>query len=175
MALKKSSIAGLAARAVKAGAEKAGQAIRPDSGAIAGGLPMTVKSHDKGKNATVTLYADRIERVLERSALSLSRSSQEAEVIPVRSISSVSSRKDGMTYTVVSAITGGNTIDFRLAHTDAAAFKAALTDLVLGSHAPAVTTAAPDVLAQLKNLADLHASGALSDEEFAAAKALLIG
>ena len=35
--------------------------------------------------------------------------------------------------------------------------------------------AAPDLAEKLKELADLHASGALTDEEFAAAKAKLIG
>jgi hypothetical protein len=34
--------------------------------------------------------------------------------------------------------------------------------------------AAPDVTARLQQLADLHASGALTDEEFAAAKARLL-
>ena len=33
----------------------------------------------------------------------------------------------------------------------------------------------PDPIAQLERLAALHASGALSDEEFAAAKARLLG
>jgi hypothetical protein len=35
--------------------------------------------------------------------------------------------------------------------------------------------AAPDLAERLKELADLHASGALTDEEFAAAKSKLIG
>jgi hypothetical protein len=35
--------------------------------------------------------------------------------------------------------------------------------------------AAPDLTSKLKELADLHASGALTDEEFAAAKSKLIG
>ena len=37
------------------------------------------------------------------------------------------------------------------------------------------STAAPDLAEKLKEVADLHASGALTDEEFAAAKAKLIG
>jgi putative oligomerization/nucleic acid binding protein len=40
---------------------------------------------------------------------------------------------------------------------------------------PAPAPAAPDQTAKLKELADLHASGALTDEEFAAAKAKLLG
>lgn len=33
----------------------------------------------------------------------------------------------------------------------------------------------PDLAAQLRDLAEMHASGALSDEEFAAAKSRLLG
>jgi hypothetical protein len=40
--------------------------------------------------------------------------------------------------------------------------------------APAVADA-PDTVGQLKQLAELHASGALSDEEFATAKAKVLG
>jgi hypothetical protein len=35
--------------------------------------------------------------------------------------------------------------------------------------------AQPDMTAELKNIADLHASGALTDEEFASAKAKVLG
>jgi hypothetical protein len=35
--------------------------------------------------------------------------------------------------------------------------------------------AAPDPIAQLKDLAELHASGVLTDEEFAAQKARILG
>ena len=41
--------------------------------------------------------------------------------------------------------------------------------------APAAAAPAPDLTAQLQQLAQLHDSGVLSDEEFAGAKAKLIG
>jgi len=41
--------------------------------------------------------------------------------------------------------------------------------------APQPAAAAPDVTVELQKLADLQASGALTDEEFAAAKAKLLG
>jgi hypothetical protein len=41
--------------------------------------------------------------------------------------------------------------------------------------APAAQAAGPDLTAQLQQLAQLHTSGVLSDEEFAAAKAKLLG
>jgi hypothetical protein len=40
---------------------------------------------------------------------------------------------------------------------------------------PGTAPAGPDLTAQLKNLTDMHASGALTDVEFAAAKSKLIG
>ena len=42
-------------------------------------------------------------------------------------------------------------------------------------YAEAPAAAAPDLTAQLQQLAQLHDSGVLSDEEFSAAKAKLIG
>jgi len=80
-------------------------------------------------------------------------------------------------YTKVTAYTSGNTIDFRLAHKDAAEFKDALTRLVLDRHAPvseAPSDAGIDVPTRLRALAQLHTEGILSDEEFAAAKAKLL-
>ena len=41
--------------------------------------------------------------------------------------------------------------------------------------APAAAPAADPMMAELQNLANLHTSGILSDEEFAAAKAKLLG
>ena len=41
--------------------------------------------------------------------------------------------------------------------------------------APAAAPAQTDVIAQIEKLAALHQSGALTDEEFAAAKAKLLG
>lgn len=40
---------------------------------------------------------------------------------------------------------------------------------------PPPAAAAPDLMAQLKQLGDLHASGVLTDDEFAAQKAKLLG
>ena len=51
----------------------------------------------------------------------------------------------------------------------------AATDAVLAQASPTVQNPSTDVAAQLKQLADLHAAGALSDVEFAAAKGRLLG
>ncbi len=58
-----------------------------------------------------------------------------------------------------------------------AAAAAAATQAVAAQQAaaPAAAPAAPDTTAQLQKLAELKAQGILTDEEFAAAKAKLLG
>jgi len=92
---------------------------------------LTVESHDEGRNAIVSVYADRIERVKERSRMSIRRASQDAETIPLRQIASVETKKDGMRYTQVVVVTAGNRITFRCKHDEAKQLKDELTRLVL--------------------------------------------
>lgn len=99
-----------------------------------------VTSHDAGRNARVTLWPDRIERVRDRKRTSMSRARQDTEVTPVKSISSVQATKDGVRFTKVTVFASGNNIEFRLSHDEAQRFKDALMQLVLG-HTP--TTAPP--------------------------------
>ena len=135
-------------------------------------------SHDPGRNAKVTLYTDRLERVQEAKLTSLSRAKQDVEVTPVRAISSVQAKKDGMLYTKVTAFASGNNIDFRFGHDEAQRFKDVLMQLVLqGPAAPPAAPAAaaqPDVMDQLKKLGELRDAGVLTDEEFTAKKADLL-
>lgn len=138
-----------------------------------------VESHESDRNSIVTLYPDRIERVKQRSRVSLSSAQQDAEVIPTRSVSSVQAKKDGLVYTKVIAYASGNTIEFRLRHDDAQQFKDALTKLVIGGSSPPqpspVAAVAVDVADQLRKLAALRDQGILTEEEFAAQKAKLLG
>lgn len=111
---------------------------------------MTFTSHISGKNATVTIYNNRVEwnrasgfglgqaaaatMTLGASlATSAGRGSRNAgsEVIPIRSISSVTTKKDGLTNWAVSIITGGNTIDMRVSRAEAAQIKSLLLSLML--------------------------------------------
>ncbi|HXH57707.1 SHOCT domain-containing protein [Iamia sp.] len=103
-------------------------------------------SHDEGRNAEVYLYADRIERVKARSRASLSRANQDVEVTPMRSVSSVQTRKKGMR-TNVAVYASGNNIDFRFGHSEAARFRHIITEMLLGHHvqpmAPLISQPAP--------------------------------
>jgi hypothetical protein len=159
-------------------------------------------SHILGKNAKVAIYLDRIEWELARgvsggkvtagvltaglSVLATGVRNRKAgtEMIPVKSMTSVTTQRDGMLNSKVSVITAGNTVDFRVSHAEAKIVKDTLTDLMLGKH-PSVQTApeptraaaaaAPaDHTAQLQQLAALRDSGILTDEEFAAKKAEIL-
>ena len=110
------------------------------------------------------------------------------EMIPVKSMSSVTTSRDGLMNTKVSVITSGNTIDFRVSHTEAARVKDVLTQLILGTHPgqkaqdftavarPAQAAAAPqnDLMAQLAKLGELKAAGVLTNEEFSQKKSELL-
>lgn len=103
---------------------------------------MEFTSHIAGKNAKVAIYPDRIEweqqgritatRVLTGAALvGHGRKGGSSEMIPIRAITSVTTRKDGLTNHAVSIITGGNTIDMRVSKAEAEQIKATVTRLML--------------------------------------------
>lgn len=166
---------------------------------------MRFKSHIEGKNADVAIHVDRIEWAKEgrlgtggklavgamTGGLSLLKTgvggkSKGSEVIPISSISSVTTARDGIRFHQVSVICSGNTIDFRVSGSEAAQVKGLLTDLMLGRHpsqqvaptpppAPAGAPPQAENLAdKLKELASLRDAGVLDDAEFAAAKAKLL-
>jgi hypothetical protein len=107
----------------------------------------------QGKNAKVSVFSDRIEWAQPRgvskgkltagimtmgmslAATGVRGGKAGTEMIPVQSISSVTTKRDGMLNTIVSVITAGNTIDFRVSHAEAETVKKTLTDLVLRRHA----------------------------------------
>ena len=165
---------------------------------------LTFKSHIEGRNADVTIYPDRIEWIkprlgsLGKMALGVAtggasllvtgvNSSRQKgfEMIPVKSISSVKSNRDGIMYTKMSVICSGNTIDFRVAHSEAQRIQSLLTSLILGNHAsqapqPSASVAQPpasrslDVPEQLRKLAELRDAGVLTDDEFQKKKAEML-
>ncbi len=185
----------------------------PARGAVAAGTEsLTVeellrfKSHIDGKNADVIVYPDRVEWAKEgfmgtgaKLALGaatmgvsllktgVSGKTLGSEVIPVKSISSVTTKKDGMRFTLVRVICTGNTIDFRVSHSDAEPIKQLLTSLILGSHpalrrvqpqsapSPASSGSSSSVADEIRKLAELRDAGVLSESEFAVQKTKLLG
>jgi hypothetical protein len=101
-------------------------------------------SHISGKNAKVSIYPDRVEwersgsytgaavKTLGLSVIMPGLRKKDAEMIPVRSITSITSKK-GLTNTVVSVIVPGNTIDFRVSHGEAKTVKDTLQRLMLAN------------------------------------------
>lgn len=103
---------------------------------------MTFTSHIAGKNADVSIYEDRVEweqkgrvtatRVLTGAALiGHARKGGSTEMIPIRHITSVTTKKDGLTNWAVSIITSGNTVDMRVSKAEAEQVKQTLTRLML--------------------------------------------
>jgi hypothetical protein len=133
------------------------------------------RSHDDGRNAMVTLYANRIERIKERSMVSLSSAKQDVEVTPLRAVASVQAKKDNMLWTRVTVYASGNNIDFRFGHDEAHRFRDVVTELILNQgQTPPVTpspmSTPPDAMDQLKKLGELRDGGILTLEEFEAKK-----
>ncbi|MEU6544097.1 SHOCT domain-containing protein [Streptomyces sp. NPDC046859] len=168
---------------------------------------MTFKSHIEGKNADVAIHHDRIEWSRPRGmsakkltagfltggasllATGVRSSDAGTEMIPVRNIASVVTKRDGLMFTKVVVVASGNNIEFRVPHDAAPRIKALLTDLILGkvpvpgqapaqAPAPAAPAPAPQAattpVEQLRQLAELRDAGILSEEEFTAKKAEIL-
>lgn len=109
-------------------------------------------SHINGKNARVFVWPDRIEwdrkglmgagakAGLAVMTLGISYAktgftrSQSTEVIPVRSITSIATKRGKGLQTTLQVITAGNTIDMRIAHKEADQVRSTIMQLVDGSH-----------------------------------------
>lgn len=124
------------------------------------------------------------------------RTGGDTEMIPIKAMSSVNTGKDGMRFHKVIVTCAGNVVEFRVDKGDSDRVKMMLTQLILGSHpsqalghlppppAAAAPTFAPpsarpapttSVSEELVKLAGLRDAGVLTGEEFAAAKARLLG
>lgn len=163
---------------------------------------MTFVSHIEGKNARVSVWPDRVEwdrkgRMgagvkaglavatvgMSYLATGVTRK-QSNEVIPVKSIMSVTTKRGMGLQTKLQVITSGNTIEMRISHKEAEQVRTVLMQLTSGTHpsqqtppAAAAQRAEPapvDVAAQLQQLGSLRDAGILTEEEFAAKKAELL-
>lgn len=146
----------------------------------AAGLLWHGMSHEAGRNAHVRLFSDRIEREKPRGRLSVSNAAQDHEVIPIRSVTSVNIKKDGLKLSKVTVKSGGGEIPFRFRHQDAQSFRSAIMPLVIAAGhppsqaVPAASAAEPDVADQIRKLAELRDAGIVSEEEFQTKKAELL-
>ncbi|MFF0467584.1 hypothetical protein ACFYPX_09195 [Micromonospora zamorensis] len=119
--------------------------------------PLTAfESHVAGRNAQVTIWPDRIEwskpgrtmvanvllvilavytigLTLLASACRPRFKQQGRQMLAMRAVQSVASRRDGL-HTTVAVVAGATTIDFRVPHGRAESIEALIRDLVLGNH-----------------------------------------
>lgn len=100
-----------------------------------------VKSHVKGKNADLRVYPDRVEwSVARKSAVKVigaiasmgasalvtgvnGSKTRGSEMILMRSISSITTKRDSMLNSIVTIIAPGNTVDIRVSHAEAEQIK----------------------------------------------------
>jgi hypothetical protein len=140
------------------------------------GLLFKGMSHESGRNADISLYVDRIERVKQRSRIAFSKAHQEVEITPIRTIGSVQTKKDGF-YTKVIVYAVGNPIEFRFRHEHAQMFKEQIQTLILNYVPPSGAVSppyAPDIPEQLLKLAGLRDTGIITPDEFEAKKIELL-
>ena len=105
-------------------------------------------SHIQGKNAKVSVYPDRIEWERPRGvsggkltaglltgglsllATGVKDGKAGTEMIPVRSISSVSTQRDGVLNSKVAVVASGSAIEFRVSHAEAKQISETLKQLI---------------------------------------------
>lgn len=93
----------------------------------------TYKSRIEGKNADVAIYRDRVEWSVTKAGRKRTHS---AEMMPLKAVSSVTSKKDGLAFTKVVLVASGNTVEIRLSHAQADEAKGLLQRLMLGGEVP---------------------------------------
>ena len=153
---------------------------------------MQFTSHIDGKNAKVSIYEDRIEwgrtglkvpggaaGAVFTGGLTLMATSRrkDSNMIPIRQIQGVTTHKAGLSYTTVRVATAGDAVAFRVSKREAEQFKSTILRLMSQPMQSVVVNDRPSgsVADELRKLSELRASGVLTDAEFNAQKARLLG
>jgi hypothetical protein len=99
---------GLSKAVTNAQAQAAGTANVPE------GALMAFKSHIEGRNATVTVFPDRIEWTRSRSM-----GRKETNTIMMRSVTGIKTHKSGLTYTEVEIASGVSSVVMKVSKAQA--------------------------------------------------------
>lgn len=125
------------------------------------------KSRIEGKNADVEIFQDRVEWSVTKTGRKRSHS---AEMMPIRHVSSVTSKKDGLGHTKVVLVASGNTVEFRLPHGQAEEAQDIIRRLLLGEDVAPVSGLSGVIGLATKvqqkadaKVAELHAAQAAQD------------
>ncbi|MEV4278928.1 SHOCT domain-containing protein [Actinoplanes xinjiangensis] len=119
-------------------------------------------TRDGGTDLYLLIYPDRLELA---STGGLMRTGAGREQVPLTAVDHVTAR-DRLLRSAVEITTGGNTLSFRADRRTAAYLTALIRDRM---------TATPDNTALLNHLTELHTAGILTDDEYAAKRAALLG
>ena len=105
----------------------------------------TFVSHINGKNATVEIYPDHIEWNRKGSKIGyaakatatfgismLGGKKEQNEMVPVRAISTVSTKRDGLMNSKVVLHTVGGVLEFRVSHSEAKIVKEHIMSILVG-------------------------------------------
>lgn len=110
---------------------------------------MSFKSHIDGKNADVRIYPDRIEWHMARGvskgkvtagimtgglsmlATGVKNGKAGSQMIPMKSVTGVTTKRDGMRNTVVTVTSPSSAIGFRVSHAEAEQMRNLLNSLIL--------------------------------------------
>ncbi len=184
-----------AAQQASAKAKERDQSTLDAAGEMPEGALWRGVSHETGRNSIVTLYPDRIERTKPTGKMSvtgmLTGGPEDVEVIPLKAVSSVQVKR-GAWYHDVTIYTTGNTIVLSVDAGEAEKVRGLVMEQILGGSQGAAPTAAPaappapalsgpaapsgdDIIGQIRKLGELRDAGLLTDAEFDAKKAELLG
>ena len=149
---------------------------------------MQFRSRVAGSNVQVHIYPDRIEwrrtgykpaggvtAAMLTGGLSLALPGRkDSNMIPIRMIQGVTTHRSGLSWTLVKVATAGDITEFKVSRGQAEDIKATLLRLMQASYktVPVAPTAPASVADELRKLAELRGQGLLSDEEFAAQRAI---
>lgn len=157
-----------------------------------------------GANSRVRLYQDRVEydggravsgakvaagvmtAGISLAATGFRQNRGNTEMIPLDAITSVTTRRESLRFQIVSIITAGNTIDFRVPSSQAVEMQKAILNAraaalqgrntVQAAIQPQVIhQAVPSLSDQIQELSKLRLAGVLTDEEYERAKAKALG
>jgi hypothetical protein len=135
------------------------------------GLIMLDDSFEDGAFEYLLVFPDRVEYINHGKPSLTGKKGKGTEVIPISRISSVSSKK-GLIFEQVQITTSGQTIEFKSSPWVAPTLKQTILGLMNSKASEKVSSVSP--MEQLKDLAELHKTGVLTDDEFNTKKSELL-
>lgn len=128
---------------------------------------------EDGRDKYLLVYSDRVEKRVGRKAGSFTAKGSATETIDISKVSSVELEK-GITTAKLTVHASGNDITFKGFARDVEELRESILEQ-MGGAGESASVPATDPHDELRKLAELHSAGVLSDEEFAAKKAELLG